>query len=463
MLAAESPNRIGFMPHLIAVDELVGLRYFSADQVLSPYVYVFYAAYIAAFLLTPVLRAVAMHYNIIDQPDGLRKMHSVPVAYLGGLAVFLGWLTGLCMSQFLPLHHVDELMPPEMPRAVVVNFGLVIGASAIILLGLWDDIIHMSPRIKILGQVFAAVCLLIGGIGRRCAWIFIGPVLMRMARHGIIQGDPATLYHSDIVLVTSWIIVIGIIVVCCNATNLMDGLDGLCGGVTAVVALGFLFLAVNLAEVSGAININIDALRVVMALALLGAVLGFVPYNFNPASIFLGDTGSMFMGFCCGTLMIMFAAQGQFKWFLAALVMFSLPLLDTTLAFVRRYVNKRPIFSADRYHLHHQLVARGFTVKQTVMISYGLSIAFVLLGAAIVFTRTRYAVGIYIIVFGSIVVAAFKMGMVHERVKVTTAMSLGTSDSVTQTSGEVEPGQVLEVKDPQRKGEPEEEDEDNKR
>jgi hypothetical protein len=151
--------------------------------------------------------------------------------------------------------------------------------------------------------------------------------------------------------------------------------------------------------------------------------------------------------------MIMFAAQGQFKWFLAALVMFSLPLLDTTLAFVRRYVNKRPIFSADRYHLHHQLVARGFTVKQTVMISYGLSIAFVLLGAAIVFTRTRYAVGIYIIVFGSIVVAAFKMGMVHERVKVTTAMSLGTSDAVTPSSGEVEPGQVLEVKDPQRKGE----------
>jgi len=250
--------------------------------------------------------------------------------------------------------------------------------------------------------------------------------------------------------------VIGIIVVCCNATNLMDGLDGLCGGVTGVVALGFLFLAVNLAMLSGAININHDALRVVMALALLGAVLGFVPYNFNPASIFLGDTGSMFIGFCCGTLMILFAAQGQFKWFLAAMVMFSLPLLDTALAFVRRYVNKRPLFSADRYHLHHQLVARGFTVKQTVMISYGLSIAFVLLGAAIVFTRTRYAVGIYIIVFGSIIVAAFKMGMVHERVKVTTAQSLGTSNAVTPSSGEVEPGRVLEVKDPDRKPEPEE-------
>jgi UDP-GlcNAc:undecaprenyl-phosphate GlcNAc-1-phosphate transferase len=446
------------MPHFIADEPLVGFRYFSADQILSPYVYVFYAAYVVAFILTPVLRKVAMHYNIIDQPDGVRKMHSVPVAYLGGLAVFLGWLTGLTTSQFLSLHYVDELMPPEMPRTVVINFGLVIGASAIILLGLWDDIIHMSPKIKILGQVFAACCLLVGGIGRRCSWILIGPILMKLSAHGIIQSDPAHLYHHWIVAATSAIMVIGIIVVCCNATNLMDGLDGLCGGVTGVVALGFLFLAVNLATLSGAININHDALRVVMALALLGAVLGFVPYNFNPASIFLGDTGSMFIGFCCGTLMILFAAQGQFKWFLAAMVMFSLPLLDTALAFVRRYVNKRPLFSADRYHLHHQLVARGFTVKQTVMISYGLSIAFVLLGAAIVFTRTRYAVGIYIIVFGSIIVAAFKMGMVHERVKVTTAQSLGTSNAVTPSSGEVEPGRVLEVKDPERKGEPEQED-----
>jgi UDP-GlcNAc:undecaprenyl-phosphate GlcNAc-1-phosphate transferase len=401
-----------------------------------------------------------MHYNIIDQPDGVRKMHTVPVAYLGGLAVFLGWLTWLCMSQFLQIHYIEELMPPEMPKTVVINFGLVIGASAIILLGLWDDIIHMSPKFKILGQVFAACCLLLGGIGQRCSWIFIGPVLTRLASHGFIHSDPAHLYQSKIVLAASCVIVIGVIVVCCNATNLMDGLDGLCGGVTGVVSLGFLFLAVNLGMLSGAININNDALRVVMALALLGAVLGFVPYNFNPASIFLGDTGSMFIGFCCGTLMILFADQGHFKWFLAALVMFSLPLLDTALAFVRRYVNKRPLFSADKYHLHHQLVARGFTVKQTVMISYGLSIAFVLLGAAIVFTRTRYAVGIYIIVFGSIIVAAFKMGMVHERVKITTPKSLGTSDAVTPTSGEVDAGSVLEVKDPERKREPEKDDEE---
>jgi UDP-GlcNAc:undecaprenyl-phosphate GlcNAc-1-phosphate transferase len=441
------------MLHFLAEEPLVGLRFYTADEILSPYVYVFYAAYVVAFLFTPILRNVAIHYNIIDQPDGVRKMHTVPVAYLGGLAVFLGWLTGLAMSQFLPLHSTEPMLLAGMPKSVVINFGLVIGSSAIILLGLWDDIIHMSPKVKILGQVFAALCLFFGGLGQRCSWIFIGPIVAKLVKYGIINVDPAAAYGHWIVPVASAFMVVAIIVVCCNATNLMDGLDGLCGGVTAVVAFGFLFLAVNLAQVSGGINTNHDALRVVMALALLGAVLGFIPYNFNPASIFLGDTGSMFIGFCCGTLMILFAAQGQFKWFLASMVMFSLPLLDTALAFVRRYVNKRPLFSADRFHFHHQLVARGFTVKQAVIISYALSTAFVLLGAAIVFTRTRYAIGIYLIVFGSIIVAAFKMGMVHERVKVTTAKSLTDSDAIAEAP---EPSQVLEVKDPERKVETEE-------
>ena len=129
--------------------------------------------------------------------------------------------------------------------------------------------------------------------------------------------------------VTSSIVVVCVVVACCNATNLMDGLDGLCGGVTAVIAAGFLFLAVHLAMSTGAFDPNLDAMRVVIAIALLGAVLGFIPYNFNPASIFMGDTGSMFLGFCCAT-MILLMSQGQhWRWFLASMVMFALPVLDT--------------------------------------------------------------------------------------------------------------------------------------
>ena len=156
-------------------------------------------------------------------------------------------------------------------------------------------------------------------------------------------------------------------------------------------------------------------------------MLGFVPFNFNPASIFLGDTGSMFLGYSVATLIVLMA-QVDTRWLLAALVMFALPILDTSLAFARRYVNKRPFFSADRHHFHHQLVARGLSVKKTVVISYVLSILFVLLGVTIVFMRTRFAFAIYLVVFCSIIVAAYKMGMVHEK-------RLSDSEKLAASSG----------------------------
>lgn len=432
------------MNFLLNTDIFIGLRKFTADQVVSPYIYVFCAAYLVAFIFTPVMRVVASYYGIIDQPDGVRKIHKSPVAYLGGVAVFLAWLTGLAVSQFLPLHRVE----PGINTHLIVNFGIVAGACAVVMLGLWDDILHISPRVKILVQVLAAACLLVGGVGRRSAWVFVAPVISRTTVYfGWPGGDLAALQDHWLVVALSIFFVMGVVVVCCNAANLLDGLDGLCGGVTGFVSAGFLFLAVHLAMVSGALNTNQDALRVVLALALLGGVLGFVPYNFNPASIFMGDTGSMFLGFCCATLMILFASdQAHFKWFLAAAVMFSLPLLDTALAFTRRWVNGRPLFSPDRFHLHHQLVARGFSVRQTAMISYGLSLLFCVLGAAIVYIRTRYAAAVYLVVFGSIIVAAVKMGMVHERVRAVVRKPLGEDSTTPQAASASD---VLDVRDDQ--------------
>jgi UDP-GlcNAc:undecaprenyl-phosphate GlcNAc-1-phosphate transferase len=440
------------MPLFLAVDEdLLGLRFFTWDQVLSPYVVVFYAAYVVAFLFTPVMRHIARYYGIIDQPDGLRKMHTQPVAYLGGVAVFLGWLTGLAVSQFLVIHRVE----PGMPTNPIINFGIVVAASLIVLLGLWDDVKRISPWKKITVQVAAALILVFNEVGHRSAWIFIAPIATRLANYGMLPGmtvaDVPALYQHWVVAAVSTVFVVAIVVVCCNATNLMDGLDGLCGGVTAIIAAGFLFLAVNLAMTSGAMNANQDALRVVLGLALLGAVLAFVPYNFNPASIFMGDTGSMLLGLACATMMILFASYGHFRWFLASMVIFALPILDTTLAFVRRWVNGRPIFSADRHHFHHQLVARGFTVKQTVIISYALSLIFCMLGVAIVFIRARYAMGVYLVVFGSIVVAAYKMGMVHERVKKVTRQALAPG-GFEVSAGQVEPTGVIDVEEEGTRG-----------
>jgi UDP-GlcNAc:undecaprenyl-phosphate GlcNAc-1-phosphate transferase len=163
----------------------------------------------------------------------------------------------------------------------------------------------------------------------------------------------------------------------------------------------------------------------------------------------MGDTGSMFLGYSCATLIILLA-QERPKWFLASMVMFALPVLDTVLAVARRYIAGRPVFSADRMHFHHQLVSRGFTVRKTVVIIYGIAISFALLGSAIVFMRTRYAVAIYLVVFGSIIVTAYKMGMVHERPRVVKAGGIDVDERVTPTR-DIDPNTVLEIEDPRKK------------
>lgn len=413
-------------------------RVFSADEVLSPYIYVFYSAFIVAFIFTPILRSVAIYYGIIDQPDNLRKMHSTPVAYLGGVAVFLGWLSGLATSQFTQTHGSE---PSQTPH-IYVNFSIVVGASVIVVLGLWDDLRKVSPWSKIAGQLFAATILLAFGIGTRCAEPMFAPINQRLFNFLHWQIPPG------VITVISCAIVYIVVVGCCNATNLMDGLDGLCGGVTAVVAAGFLFLAINIARFAGGMDVNLDGTRIVLALALLGAVMGFVPFNFNPASIFMGDAGSMFLGFACAVMILLDAQDTHPKWFMASVIMFALPILDTALAFARRYVNRRPLFAADRHHFHHQMVARGFTVKQTVLISYLLAIFFAVAGGSVVYIRTRYVVAFYLVIFGSIIVAAYKMGMVHEKPRVVQRKPLGTFEAMTAVPPQaLEPNTVIEVSD----------------
>lgn len=421
-------------------------NFYSADEVVSPYIYVFYAAFILAFVLTPVMRAVALYYGIIDHPDRIRKMHSEPVAYLGGVAVFVGWLGGLAISEMLRLHRIDPGWPTDGFGVAhpIIRFGIVVGALLIALLGLWDDVYKLDPWMKIGGQICAAAFLLWDGIGSD----FMRPVLVYvMGLIGHMFGETSVVAPADwLVKITSSGVVVVLVVGCCNATNLMDGLDGLCGGVTAVIAAAFLLLAVHLAMWGAPFQTNIDAQRVIIALALMGAVLGFIPYNFNPASIFMGDTGSMFLGYVCSTLIILMGV-GHLKWFLAAMVIFALPILDTVLAFARRWTNRRPLFSADKQHFHHQLVARGFSVKQTVLISYTLAIFFGILGIAMVFMRTRYTIAIYLVVFGSIIVAAYKMGMIHERTVTGPASNLG--DTPHEAFGtQLEPGAVMEIPDP---------------
>ena len=395
-----------------AADPITGetAGHLSLDTVLSPYVVVFCTAFLIAYAFTPVMRVVAVAYGIVDQPDKLRKLHEKPVAYLGGVAVFLGFIAALAVSMFFAQNHNPFLEPEQ--RLIKIPAAFLASTFVVAALGFLDDIKGVRPKLKILGQLAAAATLFFSGIGDEIAKQPVAGLAEWM--HLDLGLRIPALLENGLSYALSAAVVAVIVVFCCNASNLMDGLDGLCGGITAIIALGLIFVAAHLAMGGPVERAPTDAVRLVIAVALLGGVLGFLPYNFNPASIFMGDTGSLLLGFIIAASIISLGETGT-KWMMGGLVMFSLPVLDTALAFARRYVNKRPFFSADRHHFHHQLVSRGLTVRRAVVLSYALTIFFVACGCLLIFLRTRFVVAFYLWLFGCIVVAAYKMGMVHER------------------------------------------------
>ncbi len=414
--------------------------FLSLDTVLSPYVIVFCTAFIVAYFFTPIMRTIAVAYGIVDLPDPDRKIHSKPVAYLGGVAVFLGFIAGLAVCQRFSENHY-----PGINSLVKIPLSIIAACCLIAALGLLDDLLHIKPRFKILGQIAAAGMLLWFGIGNHLADQMVFYAFDWIDQHLFIEFSLAL--REGVGMVLSGAMVVGIVVFCCNASNLMDGLDGLCGGITAIIALGLIALAAHLAMTGPVERAEWDAVRLVLVIALLGAVLGFLPFNFNPASIFMGDTGSLLMGFVVATMIILLGEAGS-KWMMGALVMFSLPVLDTALAVARRWVKRRPFFSADKHHFHHQLVSRGMSVRRVVVLSYGLTVFFVASGALLVFLRTRYAVAFYLVLFGCIVVAAFKMGMVHERPHRRRSEPESGAGAIPQAPGALDPAMGEERQDP---------------
>src|SRR4051812_25641073 len=151
----------------------------SADQVLGPYIYVFYAAFIIAFIFTPVMRWVAVYYGIIDRPDASRKMHKSPVAYLGGVAIFLGWIAGITIGCFAALHYWDPSWG-AIGQKVRIPVSIIVGSSIIVALGLWDDLRSVHPRVKIFGQLIAAGSLLVEGIGRHSTGPLLAPLALKL-------------------------------------------------------------------------------------------------------------------------------------------------------------------------------------------------------------------------------------------------------------------------------------------
>jgi len=384
---------------------------YTAIQVLRSVWWIGAVSLFVSLALTPVVRYLAYRLQIVDWPDssGLRlKPHGRPVAYLGGVAMCVGVLGGLaCYLAIMPnsAGHFDGIGYSILRGQVFELFqnpiwnilGIALAFITITAVGLLDDLHSLKPRHKVYGQVLAAVVLLCGGVGFRMARVFFGVV-----------GFAPPFW---VVVVISVPLCMAAVIAACNATNLLDGLDGLCGGVTGIIALGFLALAVHLAMYAHAPGI--DELRVALCLAMAGAVLGFLPYNIPPASIFMGDAGSTLLGFFVATMMILFCREGNGRWLVAACAVFALPILDTALAVVRRLLSGRSIFAGDRSHLYDQLVDRGMTVKQVVVLFYALAAVSAVIGvAAAIFLRGRYAVALYAVLLAIIWVVFHKLRMI---------------------------------------------------
>lgn len=376
-------------------------------ELLNSYAPVFLVGFLTTMLATPLVRIAAVHLEIIDRPDQQRKMHSYPIAYLGGMAVLLGVLAALGCSYLLS----DGIggIYQRVPAAVII------GLLAITFTGLADDAWGWDPRLKVAGQLVAAAALAVQDIGTRVAEgalaNTIGPsdaILLQLGSVAIHNGD--LYYWIGIALIA--IFVLG----GCNATNLIDGLDGLLSGTVGIMMVGFLAVSLMMATAMPGPDplASLDGARIALCLATLGAVLGFLPWNFNPAVIFLGDCGSLQLGYLCVVVILMLGEQGHTHLVLAGLIIFSLPIMDTALAILRRRLAGVPFSTPDSNHIHHQFKRACGTVRKAVIALYGVVGVFTLLGVTIAGLRIYGLIRVQVIyivafvLFGWITVAAIK-------------------------------------------------------
>lgn len=312
-------------------------------------------------VFTPCLRRLAFRVGALDQPNA-RKIHRQAMPLLGGVAVYLSFWAVAAVALYL--HGGGSRFQ-----------GLFWGSTLILLLGVYDDLRGLSYRAKFAGQFAAALILLLYNIRIE----FITLPFREITFLGIFM-IPLTLL---------W--VVGIT----NAVNLIDGADGLATGVSAIAAL------VMFALTNGDFQ-----LAPLLTLILAGAALGFLPYNFSPARIFLGDAGSLFLGFMLSALAIIgVTKQAALTTLIVPVLIFGLPITDTLYAMWRRFRSHRPIFQADNGHIHHRLLNLGLSTRQTVMVLYLCSIYFGV--AAIIFDRCA---GLYSYLF-PVIFALFLFGL----------------------------------------------------
>ena len=331
----------------------------------------FILAAVVSFASTPLVRKLAFKIGAVDIPKDDRRVHKEAMPLIGGLAIALGVFVGMLI--FMPLS-----------RKVI---SIIIGGSIILIGGIIDDVKDMSARDKMLVQIIAAGVLVFGGT--RINFVtnpFSGGIL----------------YLGWLSIPISLFWIVGIT----NTINFIDGLDGLSAGVAMISSLSLMVVASKL----GYSNV------VILAALLGGACLGFLPHNFNPAKIFMGDTGAMFLGFILATISI----EGVMKSVtavavLAPVIILGVPIFDTAFAIIRRLLSGQSVATADRGHLHHRLLDRGFSQKKAVLILYGLSAVFGVFAILISGANNKEAIFLSL---GLLVIAALfaiKLGFFEKR------------------------------------------------
>ncbi len=339
-------------------------------NVVGMYVPIGALAALVAAAATPLAIIAARRFDVMDHPDQVLKPHARPTPYLGGAAIACGWLVGVVVAVWRGLLELPEVAP-------ILGGGLLIAV-----LGLADDVRHIPAKLRLaLSGLIVLAVMWFGDVG-------LGLADVVAQEFGIVL--PSALGRALSLLLGAFV-VLG----ACNATNLIDGLDGLCAGTKAVIAFGFFALAAYLAADQPNAR---DALRLALAIAMCGSAIGFLLWNFNPARIFMGDTGSLLLGFLSGMLILLFADQGTLRWVLGALMIFTLPVFDAALAMTRRWRSGKPIFEGDRSHFYDQLVQRGYSVRQTALICYAVALLFVVVGLFVIPLSGRAALALFVAV-----------------------------------------------------------------
>ena len=347
---------------------------------MKTYIALFLIATFSALVITPLIRRLCQRFKLLDVPADGRRVHTNAIPRLGGVAIYLSLLLALSSLLF-----VSNLVTQSLHFYTPVLFKVLVPTSLVLLLGVYDDLRGANAIVKFVGLgLIASLFYAMGGRIEVLAVPFVGAVHL-----------PAVI---GFLLTVFWLVAIS------NAFNLIDGMDGLATGAALFSSIVILIVALSGGHL----------VMTVVTIVICGALAGFLRYNFNPASIFLGDSGALFVGFLLAALSLMGAQKATTAIaVITPILAFGLPVVDTTVTMARRLISGRPVFQGDGEHIHHMLLARGWSQRRVVLILYSVCAVFGLLAALSTKTSSP-ATGFVLFVIAAAVIVAVGHLRYHE-------------------------------------------------